>query len=38
MFAVAVVLGIFLQLVSSLKGKKVVQIGCGLQHTVALTE
>lgn len=25
------------QLVSSLQGKKIVQIGCGLQHTVALT-
>lgn len=26
-----------MQLVTSLEGKKVVQIGCGLQHTVALT-
>lgn len=25
------------QLVTDLKGKDVVQIGCGLQHTVALT-
>lgn len=27
----------YLQLVTGLKGKRVVQIGCGLQHTVALT-